>query len=70
MKHGEILNIEYHKERLVMKALTMFGKQCLAAAALKIHSRTLRRYMDRYGIYKEDDVYKKKQKAVLRIYAP
>ena len=46
----EILNIEYHQKRLVIKALNRTGTLAHAAPLLGITTRTLRRLMDAWGI--------------------
>ena len=51
----EILNIEYHKKRLVLKALNLVSTMPYAASKLGISLRTLYRIMDDYNI-----VYEKK----------
>ncbi len=51
----EILNIEYHKKRLVLKALNLVSSMPYAASKLGISVRNLYRLMDDYNI-----VYEKK----------
>lgn len=59
----EILNIEYHKQRLILRALNELGSFNMAAEKLGICRRTLRRYKKDYNIFKgRDNVYAMIQK--------
>lgn len=46
----EILNLEYHRQRLVLKALNKAGSAEKAAKLLGITSRTVKRYLRQYSI--------------------
>jgi hypothetical protein len=50
MMEEEILNIEWHVKRKVLKALNKFKNDFKAAAAPGIHARTLYRYKKRFNI--------------------
>ncbi len=56
---AEILNIDYHVRRLVLKALNTSSTVQHAANRLGVSGRTLYRYIDRYGIRfdKHDRIY-------------
>lgn len=46
----EILNIEYHKKRLILKALNRERLHSDSARALGIHPISMHRYIRRFGI--------------------
>jgi len=48
--HAEILNIDYHTCRLMVKALNKFRTKAAAAKAMGISERNLYRLKKRYGI--------------------
>jgi predicted DNA-binding transcriptional regulator YafY len=48
----EILNIDYHNKRLMLKALNKHPTVEEAAKALGISERTLYRWMDEYNVVK------------------
>jgi hypothetical protein len=50
---NEILNIEHNVKQLVLKALNKFNNMYDAAAALRINTRTLWRYRNRFDIVKD-----------------
>jgi hypothetical protein len=54
----EILNIEYHTKRLVLKALNQEATIEAAATKLNISVRTLHRYKVQFKIYWMGDEYK------------
>jgi DNA-binding NtrC family response regulator len=55
---NEILNIEYHIVRLILKALNRYPKdKAAAAAALGISKRTLHRRSRQYRISKEKGMF-------------
>lgn len=67
---SEILNIDYHKKRMILKSLNRYGKGYMDASArdLGISLRTLYRY--KYDLEIEYDAktkqfYSKRQEAVL-----
>jgi hypothetical protein len=54
----EILNIDYHVRRLVVKALNLFPTKLGASKALGISERQLYTYIKQYDIYR-DSLFKK-----------
>lgn len=48
---SENLNIDNKVKQLVLKALNKFKNNAKAAEALKIHERTLIKYISRFDIY-------------------
>lgn len=67
---SEILNIDYHTKRLVLKALNLYGDRYHKAAAqsLGISMRTLFRYKHDLEIEYDEETkqfYSKRQEAVL-----
>jgi DNA-binding NtrC family response regulator len=49
----EILNIDYHRRRLVLKALNTLPTKSRARKELGISERQLYRYIQEYGIKKD-----------------
>jgi DeoR/GlpR family transcriptional regulator of sugar metabolism len=54
---SEILNIEYHRKDLILKALNRKANYKEAAAALGVSKRTLQRDIVNFNIKKIDDQY-------------
>lgn len=53
----EILNIDYHVRRLVLKALNLKPNYIEAAKALGVSLRTVYRKMNQYNIRKVDGIH-------------
>lgn len=64
---SEILNIDYHTCRLMVKALNKHRTRAAAAAAMGISERNLYRLKKRYGIKLIGEEYQAKQFAARTI---
>lgn len=65
---SEILNIEHHVKRLLLKALNRTHFQKIAAEKLGISERSLHRYKKQFNISydkKKDEFYFKGERAVV-----
>lgn len=52
-EQNEILNLDYHLKKLVVKALQKYWDERSTAAALGVSTRTLFRYKKLFGIKKD-----------------
>ena len=60
----ENLNIEYHKKRLLIKALNKYRYQHLAAGPLGISVRTLMRYINAFDLIKDENGFYRERKQI------
>lgn len=67
---GEILNIEFHVRRLLIKALNSSKTESQAASKLEVSKRTLWRYKKQYCIVKEGKRFVEKQPMQSKFFAP
>lgn len=65
----EILNIDFHVRRLLLKALNICRTRTEAATALGISTKTLQNKMDVYEVEKENGIYISKMKIPLLVAA-
>ncbi len=54
---NEVLNLEYHKKRLILKALNQVGRIKYAAPKLGISERNLHRLKEQYDLKRVDGTW-------------
>ncbi len=64
---AEILNIQYHERRLILKALNKYSTREEQAAALKIDKRTIYKKIEEYAIEKVENIFITKRKLCIEV---